>query len=109
MVFLKIISTPEPIMPSAYIIANVSVTNPAQYEEYKKWSSAAMQAHDAEVCVRGGAVEVLEGDWTPERLVILKFATVQAAKAFDASPEYGKARASRQGAAIMRMVVVEGV
>lgn len=96
-------------MPSAYIIANVSVTNPAQYEEYKNWSSAAMQAHDAEVCVRGGTVEVLEGDWTPERLVILKFATVQAAKAFDASPEYDKARASRQGAAIMRMVVVEGV
>ena len=96
-------------MPSAYIIANVSVTDPAQYEDYKKWSSAAMQAHGAEVCVRGGPVEVFEGDWTPERLVLLKFPTVEAAKAFNASPEYGKARASRQGAAIMRMVVVEGV
>ena len=96
-------------MTSAYIIANVTVTNPAQYEEYKKWSSAAMQAHGAEVCVRGGKVEVLEGDWTPERLVILKFPDVDAAKAFDASPEYGKARAARQGAAIMRMIVVEGV
>ncbi|MDW5442965.1 DUF1330 domain-containing protein [Polaromonas sp. SM01] len=96
-------------MTSAYIIANVAVTNPEQYEEYKKWSSAAMQAHGAEVCVRGGKVEVLEGDWTPDRLVILKFASVEAAKAFDASPEYGKARAARQGAAIMRMVIVEGV
>ena len=96
-------------MTSAYIIANVTVTDPAQYEEYKKWSSAAMQAHGAEVCVRGGKVEVIEGDWAPERLVILKFPTVEAAKAFDASPEYGKARAARQGAAIMRMIVVEGV
>ena len=96
-------------MPSAYIIANVSVTDAAQYEDYKKWSSAAMRAHGAEVCVRGGPVEVLEGDWTPERLVVLKFPTVEAAKAFNASSEYGKARASRQGAAIMRMVVVEGV
>ncbi len=96
-------------MRSAYIIADVTVTNPAQYEEYKKWSSAAMQAHGAEVCVRGGKVEVLEGDWTPERLVILKFPNIAAAKAFDASPDYGKARAARQGAAIMRMVVVEGV
>lgn len=96
-------------MTSAYIIANVTVTNPTQYEEYKKWSSAAMQAHGAQLCVRGGAVEVLEGDWTPERLVILKFPSMAAAKAFDASPEYGKARAARQGAAIMRMVVVEGV
>lgn len=96
-------------MPSAYIIANVNVTNPVQYEEYKKWSSAAMQAHGAEVCVRGGKVQVLEGDWSPDRLVILKFPSVEAAKTFDASPEYGKARAARQGAAIMRMVVVEGL
>ena len=94
---------------SAYIIANVRVTNPTQYEEYKKWSSEAMRAHNAEVLVRGGAVEVIEGDWTPDRLVILKFADVQAAKAFDASPEYSRARAARQGAAIMRMVVVEGL
>jgi uncharacterized protein (DUF1330 family) len=94
---------------SGYIIANVKVTDPVQYEEYKKWSTAAMQAHGAEVCVRGGKAEVIEGDWTPDRLVILKFPSFEAAKAFDASPEYGKARAARQGAAIMRMVVVEGV
>ena len=96
-------------MSSAFIIAHVTVTNPQQYEEYKKWSSAAMQAHGAEVCVRGGKVEVLEGDWSPERLVILKFPTVEAARRFNDSPEYGRARAARQGAAVMRMVVVEGV
>ena len=94
---------------SAYIIANVTVTNPTQYDEYRKWSTAAMQAHQAEVCVRGGPSEVLEGDWVPGRLVILKFASVAAAKAFYDSPEYGKARAAREGAAIMRMIVVEGV
>lgn len=96
-------------MSAGYIIANVSVTNPVQYEDYKKWSSEAMRVHGAEVLVRGGKVEVIEGDWTPDRLVILKFPSVAAAKAFDASPEYGKARTARQGAAIMRMVVVEGV
>lgn len=96
-------------MTSAYIIANVEVTNPTQYEDYKKWSSAAMQAHGAEVCVRGGKIEVLEGDWEPQRIVVLKFASVEAAKAFNDSPEYGKARESRQGAAVMRMVVVEGL
>ena len=96
-------------MPSAYIIANVTVTNPAQYEDYKKWSSAAMQAHGAEICTRGGKVEVLEGDWSPDRVVLLKFPTFEAAKIFNASPEYTKAKAAREGAAIMRMVVVEGV
>lgn len=95
-------------MSSAYVIANVEVTNPTQYEEYKKWSTVAMQAHGAEVCVRGGKVEVLEGDWNPQRLVILKFPSVEAANKFYASAEYGKAREARAGAAIMRMVVVEG-
>jgi uncharacterized protein (DUF1330 family) len=94
---------------SGYLIANVTVTNPAQYEEYKKWSSAAMDAHGAEVCVRGGKIEVMEGDWTPDRLVILKFPSFEAAQAFEASPEYGRARAARQGAAIMRLILVEGV
>ena len=96
-------------MSSAYIIANVEVTNPVQYEDYKKWSTEAMKAHGAEVCVRGGKVEVLEGDWAPERIVILKFPSVEAAKKFSSSAEYGKARASRQGAAVMRMIVVEGL
>ncbi|MEK9802180.1 MAG: DUF1330 domain-containing protein [Curvibacter sp.] len=96
-------------MGKGYIIANVTVTNPVQYEEYKKWSSEAMRVHGAEVLVRGGQAEVIEGDWTPDRLVILQFPSVAAAKAFDASPEYGKARSARQGAAVMRMIVVEGV
>jgi uncharacterized protein (DUF1330 family) len=94
---------------SAYIIANVEVTNPAQFEDYKKWSSEAIKVHGAEICVRGGPVEVLEGDWHPQRVVVLKFPSVEAAKEFNDSPEYSKARASRQGAAIMRMIVVEGV
>ena len=95
-------------MPSAYLIANVDVTDPEQYEQYKLLSSAAMKAHGAEVCVRGGAVEVLEGDWAPERLVMLKFQSVAAARAFNQSPEYAKARKAREGAAVMRMIVVTG-
>jgi uncharacterized protein (DUF1330 family) len=81
-------------MPSAYILANVTVTNPAQYEE---------------VCVRGGAVTVLEGDWTPERVVLLKFPSREAAQAFYDSAEYTRARQAREGAAVMRMVLIEGV
>ena len=95
-------------MPSAYIIANVTVTNSAQYDEYRRLSSLAMQAHGAEICVRGGPVEVLEGDWQPDRLVVLKFPSLEKARAFDASAEYSAAREKRKGAAVMRMVLVEG-
>jgi uncharacterized protein (DUF1330 family) len=96
-------------MSNAYIIAHVQVTDPAQYEDYKRLSSIAMQAHGATVRVRGGKVEVLEGDWSPERVVILEFPSVDQARAFYASAEYTSARAAREGAAVMRMIVVEGL
>jgi uncharacterized protein (DUF1330 family) len=96
-------------MPSAYILANVDVTDPQQYEQYKKLSSIAMQANGAEVCVRGGPTQVLEGDWTPHRVVLLKFPSVDKAQAFYDSPEYAAAKKAREGAATMRMVLIEGV
>ncbi|SRR5258706_12554984 len=95
-------------MPSAYIIANVRVTDPVQYEDYKKFSTIAMQAHGARVRVRGGAVQVLEGDWQPDRVVVLEFPSVEQARRFYDSPEYRRARRAREGAAVMRMVLVEG-
>ena len=96
-------------MPSAYVLANVHVTNPAQYEEYKRLSTIAMKAHGAEVCVRGGKTEVLEGDWTPHRVVLLKFPSVEQAKAFYHSTEYKAAIEARKNIAVMRMVLIEGV
>ena len=96
-------------MPSAYIIANVHVTNPEQYAQYRELAGLAMKVHGAEVCVRGGAVQVLEGDWLPERVVVLKFASLEKARAFYDSVEYQRAIKAREGAAVMRMVIVEGV
>ncbi len=96
-------------MASAYIIASVTVTNPEQYEVYCKYSTVAIQTYGAEVCVRGGKVAVIEGDWNPGRTVVLKFKDADSAHKFYNSPEYAKAREERAGAAIMRMVLVEGL
>lgn len=96
-------------MSSGYLIAYVDVTNPTQYEDYKRLSSAAMQAHGAEVCVRGGAVQPLEGDWAPTRVIVLKFPSFEAAKAFYETEEYRRARDARAGAAVMNMIAVEGL
>jgi uncharacterized protein (DUF1330 family) len=94
---------------SAYLIAEVDVTDALRYEDYKRLSSLAIAAHGAKVLVRGGAVTTLEGDWSPKRVVVLEFADADAARAFSASAEYSAARNARQGAASMRMIVVEGV
>jgi len=96
-------------MSSAYIIADIDVHRPDAYEAYKKLSSAAMQAHGAEVCVRGGPAETLEGSWQPKRMVLLKFPSLAAARRFHDSAEYQKAKAAREGIATLSMVLLEGV
>jgi uncharacterized protein (DUF1330 family) len=94
---------------SAYIIADVTVTDPERMARYREWSTRAMQEHGAEILVRGGAFEVLEGPWTPSRLVLLRFADRTKAKAFYHSQTYAHARSLREGAGVMRMVLVDGV
>ncbi len=94
-------------MPAGYIIANVNVTNPEQYDAYRKLSTEAAQAHGAEFVVRGGQQKVLEGN-LHSRTVVLKFPSYAAAVAYYESMEYSKARDARAGAALMNMIAVEG-
>ena len=58
---------------SAYLIADITVTDAEKMAQYREWSTRAMQEHGAEVLVRGGDFDILEGAWTPSRLVVLKF------------------------------------
>ena len=93
----------------AYIIADVTVTNEEQMKQYREWSTRAMQEHQAEVLVRGGNMVPLEGDWAPQRVVVLKFADLAAARAYYDSETYTHARRVREGAGSIRMIAVEGV
>ena len=68
-----------------------------------------MQEHGAEVWVRGGRIETLEGDWNPQRIVVLKFGSLAAARAYYDSETSTQARQVREGAGSIRMVAVEGV
>jgi uncharacterized protein (DUF1330 family) len=94
-------------MPAGYIIANVNVTNPEQYDAYRKLSTEAATAHGAEFVVRGGQQKILEGN-LHSRTVVLKFPSFAAAQAYYDSVEYSKARDARAGAALMNMIAVEG-
>lgn len=96
-------------MPAAYIVAEVTITNEDQMKLYREWSTRAMQAYGAEVLVRGGRVEPLEGDWKPQRVVVLKFNDMATAQAYYHSETYTHARQVREGAGSIRMFAVEGV
>ena len=93
---------------SAYIIADVAVTNEAQMVAYREWSTRAMKEFGAEVLVRGGAPAPLEGAWKPQRVVVLKFADRATAQAYYDSETYSQARKVREGAGSIDMIVVDG-
>lgn len=94
---------------AAYVIADIDVTDPATYEEYKKVSPAPIAAHGGRFLVRGGEAEVLEGDWSPKRIVVLEFENREQARKWYDSREYEKPKALRQSASRGAMVLVEGV
>lgn len=93
----------------AYIIVEVEVTDPAKYEEYKHLAQQSIAKHGGRYVARGGQTAVLEGDWRPNRLVVLEFPSLEQAKAFYTSTDYTAARRARANAARMKIVAVEGV
>lgn len=93
----------------AYVIADVEVTDPVEYEDYKQMVPATLAAYGGKFVARGGKTAVLEGEWRPKRLVVIEFESVERAQAWWASPEYRAARELRQRTSIGSLVVVEGV
>ena len=93
----------------AYIIVDVKVTDPEVYQEYRQLVPASLEVYGGSFIVRGGAVENLEGDWSPERIVVLKFDSIERAKAWWSSEEYAPAKALRVASALTELIVVEGV
>lgn len=94
---------------AAYVIAEVNVTDPQLYDEYRKMVPATVQKYGGRFAVRGGAVEAKEGGWNPARLVVLEFPTMAQARAWYHSPEYAPALALRLKAAKANLILVEGV
>ena len=69
----------------------------------------SLAAYGGRFLVRGGKVETLEGNWAPRRFVIVKFPSLEKAKAWWNSAEYADAKALRQATAKTQMIMVEGV
>ncbi|MDE2145590.1 MAG: DUF1330 domain-containing protein [Burkholderiales bacterium] len=96
-------------MPAAYLVVESQVTDPAAFAGYLEAAPAAVRAFSGQYLVRGGRMQVLEGDWQPPRLTVIRFPSFEAAQALYDSPAYVAARALRHGAtACFNMVIVEG-
>ena len=94
---------------AAYMIVDVEVLDAAAYEEYRLQTAATVAVYGGRFLARGGRTEVLEGEWTPKRLVVIEFESVERAKEWLDSPEYTAIKGIRHRTAKSNMIVVEGV
>jgi len=94
---------------TAYVIVEINVHDPVRYEDYKKLAAPTVELYGGKYIARGGRTETLEGDWSPSRLVILQFESVEQAKKWLNSEEYKKAQVIRHESADSQMVVIEGI
>ena len=94
---------------SAYVIANVTVKDPVRYEDYRRLVTPTLAKYGGRFIARGGRIEVLEGDWRPNRLVLLEFPSMEQAHAWWSSPEYTEAKLIRQATSEGTLLVLEGV
>jgi uncharacterized protein (DUF1330 family) len=94
---------------AVYSVVNVQVTDPARYAEYVEKAPATVARHGGKYLARGGEVEVLEGEWNPQRLVILEFESMERFKEWYNSPEYAPLKQLRGEAFVTEYVVVEGL
>jgi uncharacterized protein (DUF1330 family) len=93
---------------SAYLIAEIEITDPAAYEDYRKQVPGVIAKYGGKYVVRGGKVESLEGGWSPKRIAVVEFPSMEQALKFYRSPEYAPIVKIRQKASRGKLIIVEG-
>jgi uncharacterized protein (DUF1330 family) len=94
---------------SVYLIASIDVTDPQGYDRYRAQVPATVEQYGGRFLVRGGAIEALEGDVIPKRVVVLEFPDAERARAWWNSPEYAPLKTLRNSASRGNLYFVAGV
>ena len=94
---------------AAYVIADIEVTDSTGFAEYQQKVPATIAAYGGRYLVRGGATEVMEGNWSPRRCVVLEFPDMAQLKKWYASPEYRPLLAIRERTTRSNLVLTEGI
>ena len=94
---------------AAYVIVQVTVSDEETYTKYREQVPATIAKYGGEYLVRGGDMEILEGEWPAPRCVVLKFKDKGSALAWHGSAEYMGPMALRHKAAHTNAVLVDGI
>jgi uncharacterized protein (DUF1330 family) len=100
-------------MKKAYVVAEVQVTNPDAYSEYRDLATASIAQYGGRFLVRGGQRDQREGEDAAHngnlRTVITEFPSLEQARQWYESVEYTRAKAIREANSVGRLFIVEGV
>jgi uncharacterized protein (DUF1330 family) len=94
---------------SAYMIVDIEIHDPVAFEEYRKLIGPTLAPYGGKFLVRGGKVDVLEGNWNPKRIVILEFESAARARQWYDSEEYRVPKEIRLRASKGNLIVAEGI
>ena len=94
---------------AGYVIADVNVHDADTFSEYRNQVERTVELYGGEYIVRGGELEVVEGEWRLNRMVVIRFDNVASAKEWYYSDEYKGPMALRHQSATTNVVFVEGV
>ena len=93
---------------TAYIIADISVLEPDGYQDYVRQAPDYVARHGGTYLVRGGEMTIAEGDWQPERLVVIRFPSRDDAEALLDDPGYREIAPLRQDNTRSNLLIVDG-
>ena len=94
---------------AGYIIIDEEITDETQFGEFAAKIPDVIAAHGGRFLVRGGAAEAITGDFTPHRVVVIEFESVESAREYLDSPEHLDILPIRERSATTSMILVEGV
>ena len=94
---------------SGYVVIDGEVIDEAAFAEYAEKIVDVVAESGGKYLVRGGGVTVIDGDWSPQRLVIIEFESVEQAQAWIDSPGYQEIHELRDRGIRSNLLIVEGV
>jgi uncharacterized protein (DUF1330 family) len=93
---------------TAYVIAQLTVTDAAGFEAYRRAAEPIVAAHGGRFLVRGRAAASLEGEIDRPQTLLIEFPDKAAAERFYTSPEYRAIMPLRRAHASGTVSIVEG-
>jgi uncharacterized protein (DUF1330 family) len=91
-----------------YVIAEFTVKDQEAFRDYGQRVPATLNQYGGRFLVRGGKIEKLKGDEPKGPVVVLAFDSVDQARRWASSQEYGALIPTRDKAADARLFIVEG-